>query len=161
MGNPLVRLEKLDDEKRGSCTLKSVLLMDFDTREDTHPHDPFDTINEIEISKWMYVKVPTFLLNMVCKKAQGLFPGKVECLGQGTWGYKVRIPCTFEQAIGHCLPDVGKQHVRFPIKPPMGEILNVVNGLFAGWVKVKLVTTNPAITHTEIACVQAEVKVDS
>jgi len=161
--DPMVRVENIDDEKSGAVTMESVLLIDVNTREDTWGKDPFDEFTEMKIYKWLfvkYVKVPNALLGLVCKKVASDFKGKVICMGSGpNGGYKVNIPCTFKDILGHCLPGAGKTHVRFPIKPPMQPILNMFNSIFAGWVKVSMVSTSP-VSDTELACVEAEAKID-
>jgi len=97
----------------------------------------------------------------VCKKAQGLFPGKLNCLGKGDrGGYKISIPCFMKKFTGHCLPKVGKSHLRFPIKQNMELLREMFNGLFAGWVKIELATTSPGLTDKTVFCVEAEAKVD-
>lgn len=162
--NPLVHVDHVDDEKSGAVTINSVLLLDFDTRTDTWAHDPFKHVNEIKIYKWLFVKyiqVPNALVGMVCKKAQGLYPGKINCKGSGQHGgYLVEVDCFMKELTGHCYPKVGKSHFRFPIKPEMELIKQSMNGIFAGWVKASLVTKSQALGDQIDFCVEAEAKID-
>jgi len=161
--NPLVTVTDVNDEKSGAVTLDSVLLLDFDTREDTSSHDPFEHVSEIAVYKYVfvgYVKIPNALLNFVCKKAEGLYPGKVKCLGAGDHGYKISVSCFMKDLTGHCYPAAGKTHLRFPIKPTLQFLNQHMNGIFAGWVKANIVTRSPVLGDKEDFCVEAEVKVD-
>jgi len=133
--NAIVKLTGLADSKEGAVCRHSTLSIDLETEVDTADKDPFTTIIDVVVKKYLtfgYVTIPDAMLDKIGKDIEKRYAPTVKYIGLG----KFEVHCLFKSFGGHCLPQKGKTNVKVPMEKFALALQEVAGPLANGYFRL-------------------------